>query len=316
MNPSFRTGAIAGFVAGSAFIGVVLMILTSRPAPVEPRPKPPEPSASQDRVRELEEDNRRLSKKLADLERAKPSDPSPAPKAEKPVEAAPPDLKERVAKLAEAGLAAFQSPDFAETLKAVKESGKPAIELLAGLLRSSASATERLVAAALLGGAADPSALPALVDALKSDKDLFVRRTAASVIAVLANSAGEEPLRAAMTGDADWGVRVNSAYGLAKLKQDDGLRLLQQSYESSDTPAEYRIPILGGLADVAAPATAPLFRRILTDSKDETYLILAIMAVEKMKDTDSLPVLQQVLASTQPDFVKQAATKAIDSIRK
>src|SRR5437773_6067621 len=164
MNPSFRTGAITGFVAGSAFIGVVLMILTSRPAPAEPRPKAPEPSASQDRVRELEEDNRRLSKKLADLERAKPSDPSPAPKAEKPVEAAQPDLKERVAKLAEAGLAAFQSPDFAETLKAAKESGKPAIELLAGLLRSSASATERLVAAALLGGAADPSALPALVD--------------------------------------------------------------------------------------------------------------------------------------------------------
>ena len=27
MNPSFRTGAIAGFVAGAAFIGVVLMIL-------------------------------------------------------------------------------------------------------------------------------------------------------------------------------------------------------------------------------------------------------------------------------------------------
>ena len=68
MNPSFRTGAIAGFVAGAASIGVVLMILTSRPAPVEPQPKPPEPSASQNRVRELEEDNRRLSKKLAELE--------------------------------------------------------------------------------------------------------------------------------------------------------------------------------------------------------------------------------------------------------
>src|SRR5438874_1361175 len=108
MNPSFRTGAVAGFVAGAAFIGVVLMILTSRPASVEPRPKPPEPPASQDRLREVEEDNRRLSKKLADLERAKPSEPSPAPKAEKPVEAAGPDLKERVAKLAEAGLAAFQ----------------------------------------------------------------------------------------------------------------------------------------------------------------------------------------------------------------
>ena len=184
------------------------------------------------------------------------------------------------------------------------------------VLRTSASATERFLAAALLEGTADAAAVPALAEALKGDKDDIVRRMASHALAVLVAPAAEAPLRAAATGDADWGVRLNSAYGLAKLNHEDGLRILQQGYESPDTPAEYRPGILGGLADVAAPSTAPLFRRILGDTKDATYLLIAIHAVEKMKDAGSLPALQQLAQSSQPDLVKQAATKAIEAIGK
>jgi hypothetical protein len=35
-----------------------------------------------------------------------------------------------------------------------------------------------------------------------------------------------------------------------------------------------------------------------------------------MKDSESIPALQQIANSTQPDMVKQAAAKAIDAIRK
>jgi hypothetical protein len=315
MNPTFRAGVLSGFVAGGASVGIALMILTSRPAPAEPPPKPAAPVPAKDPLSELEEANRELLKQLAE-ERSKRRESAPAPKAEKPADEAPLDLKERFAKLAEAGLAAFQSPDYAKMLEAIKADGKHAVEFLAGVLRNSSSATERFLAAALLEGAADPSAIPALAEALKGDKDLIVRRMASHALAVLGSDSAQDPLRSASTGDADWGVRVNSAYGLAKLKQDDGLRMLTQAYESSETPAEYRLAILYGLADVAAPASAPLFRRILTDTKDAAYLLPVIKALETMKDAGALAVLERLASADSSDLVKQAASKAIEAIRK
>ena len=242
-----------------------------------------------------------------------PAAPAPEKPAEKP---AAPAVSELFEKLSAAGLAGMRSPKFAETLDAVKAAGKPAAEFLMKALRTSTSATERFLAGALLEGAGDADAVPALADVLKSDKDDVVRRMASHAIAVLGSPAAEGPLRAASTEDADWGVRVNSAYGLAKLGKDDGLRILRDAYESPDTPAEYRLPVLGGLADVAAPSTAPLFRKILTDTKDVSYLLTSIHALEKMKDTEALPALEQIQGSPLPDMVKQAAAKAADAIRK
>jgi HEAT repeat protein len=119
-----------------------------------------------------------------------------------------------------------------------------------------------------------------------------------------------------MANDVDWGVRVNSAYGLAKLKQPDGLDTLQRFYLSDATPAEYRLAILGGLADVAAPTTSPLFRKILADTTDAGYVLIAIGALEKMKDAQALSDLQRIAASAHSATIKQAAQRAIDNISK
>jgi HEAT repeat protein len=313
MNPSFRAGLVAGFIAGAALAGFGVLLLKPAAAPDAPRPVPPLP-VPDDRVTRLETENRRLAEQVADLKSPKPPAAAPVPEPGKSVPPSP-GLKERFGKLVELGLAAFQSPDLAEVLKTVKESGKPATEFLMNVLRSSASASERFLAAALLGGAADPSSVPALEEALKGDKDDIVRRMASQALAALGAPEAEGALRAASTGDADWGVRVNSAYGLAKLKQEDGLRLLQAAYEGADTPGEYRLAILAGLADVAAPSTAPLFRRILADSKDAGYLLTAIQALGKMRDADALPALQQLSSSAQPDLIKQAAARAAQSIQ-
>jgi HEAT repeat protein len=266
----------------------------------------------------LKEENRVLKEKLAELEKAKAAAVAPAKEDFKlePGKTEELELKDRFAKLAELGLGAFQSPQFKKTLEAIKAEGKAAIDFLANILRTSKSATERFMAAALLEGAGDPAAVDSLAQVLKGDGDDMVRRMASHALAVLGAPAAEAPLRAATTEDTDWGVRVNSAYGLAKLGKDDGLRILRESYESADTPAEYRLAILGGLADVAAPSTAPLFRRILADTKDTSYLLMSIGALAKMKDTESIPSLEKVAGSTQPDMVKQAATRAIETIRK
>lgn len=315
MNSSFRAGALAGAIAGAFLVGFLALFLRARAVPEEPRRAPAPASPVDPRIARLEEENRRLSDQVAELKSAKPVAPPVEAKVEKPA-APPPDFKDRFTALAEKGLAAFQSPDLAEFLKTVKESGRPAVDFLANVLRTSASAGERFLAAAILEGAADPSAASALAEAMKADKDDMVRRMASHALAVLAVPEGEKPLRAACTADPDAGVRLNSAYGLAKLKQDDGLRILLGAYEAADTPAEYRAGILGGLADVAAPSTAPLFRRILADSKEAGYLLTAIHALEKMKDVESLPALRQVAASTPSDLVKQAASRAADSIQK
>jgi len=203
-----------------------------------------------------------------------------------------------------------------EVLAAMKAQGKAGVEFMANVLRTSKSALERLLAAAFLEKSEDAAAIEPLALALKNDADDIVRRMAARALGVLALPGGEAPLRAAIADDPDWGVRVNASYGLAKLGRDDGLRLLRESYESADTPAEYRLGILQGLADVASPTTAPLFRKILADTKDAAYVLAAISALEKMKDVESIPALEKIGASTQPEMVKQAATKAIDAIRK
>jgi HEAT repeat protein len=260
-----------------------------------------------------------MALRVEELEQARSAAPAPVPppSPEKPTaKAAAPELGERFEKLVSGGLASLRGPEFGEAKDAVKAAGKAGIEFLANKLRTSSSATERFLAGALLEAAGDADAVPALASVLKSDKDDMVRRMASHAIAVLGSPAAESPLREASTGDSDWGVRVNSAYGLAKLGQDDGLKMLREAYESPSTPAEYRIPILGGLADVAAPSTAPLFRKILSDTKDVSYLLVSIGALEKMKDVEAIPALQQVVQSSLPEMVKQAAGKAIESIRK
>jgi HEAT repeat protein len=320
MNSGFRNGLVAGFIVGAALMTFAALLLRPR-HPAEPVEAVAVPTRSlveeqlaaenkklQARIEELEKVKDAASKKKQE-EKPAAAEPAPAPK-----EAV--DYRELFARLSDLGLAAFGDPKFKGALEAIKAAGKPAIEFLTETLRKSKSASERFLAAALLEGAADPSSVDALALALKNDDDDIVRRMASHALAVMGVSSAEVPLRAATAEDKDWGVRVNSAYGLAKLGKEDGLKILRDSYESADTPPEYRLAILGGLADVAAPTTAPLFRKILSDTKDAAYLLVSIGALEKMKDAESIAALQALANSTQPDMVKQRAAKAIETIRK
>jgi len=319
MNSSFRTGLLAGFIIGAALMAFAALLLRPRQ---EPEPPPAVAVATRSLVEEqLTEENRRLKTRVEELEKEKDATakkkqqekqeekPAPAPK-----EAV--DYRELFARMSDFGLGALGDPKFKGLLEAIKAAGKPGIEFLSEILRKSKTASERFLAAALLEGAADPSSVDALALALKNDDDEIVRRMASHALAVMGAPSGEAPLRAATTEDKDWGVRVNSAYGLAKLGKEDGLKILRDSYESADTPPEYRLAILGGLADVAAPSTAPLFRKILSDTKDAAYLLVSIGALEKMKDAESIAALQAIVDSAQPAMVKQRAAKAIETIRK
>lgn len=314
MNASFRAGLLAGLIPGLALSGVVYLLMRPAAEPVKIPAGGPAPASPLDPAA-LREENRRLKENLALALSRKAAPVEETKKEEKPAEPAP-DLKKLYGELMEIGIGPAASQKFGEVLKAVKAGGKPAVDFVINALRTSSSATERLLAASLLEAAADPSAIPALAETLKGDPDETVRRAASHAIALLGTESADVPLRAAMTGDADWGVRANSAYGMAKRNDEQGLRILREIYESPQTPAEYRLPVLGGLADVGAPSTAPLFRQILTDTKDTTYLLLSMSALAKMKDAEAIPLLQRIQDSTQPDLIKQSAAKTIEAIRK
>lgn len=203
---------------------------------------------------------------------------------------------------------------FLKLAEAVKGMGPEGIAYLAERLAKGENTATRFLAAALFEHLADPAAAPSLVEALQGDPDALVRRMASHALAVAQMEKGYDALERAMIADQDWGVRVNSAYGLAKVGRPQGLDTLVKAYESEETPAEYRISILGGISDVAAPSTAPLFRRILAEKEDMTYLYLAINAIEKMKDRDSLEALAHLVSHAKEDSVKEAAKRAYNSI--
>ena len=315
MNSSFKAGLVAGLIPGLAIAGIVYFLMRSSAEPVR-IPSVPSGTTSPADAEALREENRRLKERLAQSASQKAAPPEgPKRKEEVPAEPAP-DLKKLFAELIEVGSGPVAAQKFGDLLKAMKEAGRAGTEFALNVLRTSPSAVERIIAATLLEHAGDASAIPALAETLKSDPDETVRRAASHAIALLGTDAADAPLRAAMTGDADWGVRANSAYGMGKRNDEQGLRILREIYESPQTPAEYRLPVLGGLADIGAPSTAPLFRRILADTKDVSYLLLSMGALAKMKDTESIPLLQQLQASGASDVIKQSAAKTIEAIRK
>jgi hypothetical protein len=296
----------AGFILG---FGAASLIFLSRRAPDPRRPEPvaktPEKPADAPPVKEPEK------KEPA----PKPVEPEkPVPKPEPPKEADP-NIAALFMKLSKMGFSAFNSKEMGELLEALRKAGKDGLDFAIDRLLKAPTANERFLAGAFLESLKDPAALPALAQALSKDTDGLVRRMASHAMAVIGTDAALDGLRTAMQTDKDWGVRANSAYGLAKLGQEDGLKILEGFYTSPDSTKEQKMAAFGGLADVAHPTSAPLFRELLT-STEMSYLLVAIKTLEKMKDTASLPELQKLANSAEEESVREAAAKAIEAIQK
>lgn len=219
--------------------------------------------------------------------------------------------------LAKKGQLAFLSPENAGVVKQLAldliAAGDLAYEFLEEALDGSDSA-QRFLAAALLDDLDMEKSLPLLRKALLENPDDWVRRMASHSLATRKVEEAVPDLRKAMTDDKDWGVRVNSAYGLAKMGHKDGLDSLVEAYKDESHAVQERLGVLGGIADVADPSTAPIFRELLATSMDDTTLILSISAVEKMKDQASLGALQAIIQGSRSSLVKEPAKKAYNTI--
>lgn len=316
-------------VIAASIVGIVLGFsvgLMVRPAPT-PAPAPaPAVKPDDTELKRLRKDLEDARARITDLERQLADRPvAAAPATAKPVEPAAPrkkptlaDLKTAFEALAKKGLMAFQDQKAVrELVEDFKALGPEGIQALADLLLTSKKSSDRFLAGMLLEQIGDPAAIPALTQSLRSEKDDLVRRMASHALAVIGTKDALGPLAAAMAGDADWGVRVNSAYGLAKQGDDAGVKMLQESYLSADTPAAYKLSILGGMSDVGNPAYGPIFRNILETSKDMGPLLMAVAGLEKIGGTAWIAALEAAAGDASlPDTVREAAKKAAEELRK
>jgi HEAT repeat protein len=307
-------GLAVGLVAGG-------LIARARRPDVQPQvtapPPPPVAVRQPEPLAEIPDPEvERLRARVAVLEaqlKEKPAVATAPPEApsEKPT------WMQKLSELLKTGAAAYKSAKFQEMVADLKGVGKEAIQALGDKLLHAESAGERFLAAALLEELDDPSAIPALTSALQNDEDPLVRRMSSHAIALIENEAGLPALRSAMAADTDWGVRVNSAYGVAKLGQADGVKTLEDAYKSAATPAEHKLAVLGGLADVAAPSSAPIFKKILAEATDISYLYVAISAAQKLNDVSFLPDLNRIAADTKySSNVREFAKKAAEALSK
>ena len=225
------------------------------------------------------------------------------------------ELSDAFALLVDKGAAGYGSPEFLELAKQLEAAGAEGVAMMVEVLGSDVGGEAKFLAAGLLEKIGDPAALPALQAALAEDGDLLVRRSASHAIGAIGTEDALAPLRTAMTTDTDWGVRVNAAYGVAKQGGQDGIEMLEDAYFSPETPSEYRLAVLGALADVASPSTAGAFRRILSETEDPAYLMLAMKALAKMKDTGAIEDLQRLSNSDLPEVLRNAARRTIDEIQ-
>jgi len=319
--------ALAALAIGIALgVGVTAFVTNLRRKPEPPAPPAAPPpnkvEAPPPPARDYEEELRALRQQIEDLKAtaAEPKPPSPAPSTDStdpPEENQASKFAERFAKIAKKGLGAYSSAELKALAADIKKAGPEALKAIIDRLLNAETATERFVAGALLEAVGDPAAIAALSQSLREDEDLLVRRMSSHGLAMIGTEASLAALRVAMTEDKDWGVRVNSAYGVAKQGQADGAKMLEEAYGSSTTPSEYRAIVFGALADIAAPTSVPIFRKVLTDSTEIGYLLGAIGALEKMKDAASIPDLQRVAGNTAtPANVREAAKKAIETISK
>lgn len=263
--------------------------------------------------KELEEAKAELAKRDAAAAATPPTPTAPPSKSQ---EAARDASRKAIEDLVAKGVFAFMSPEnhaVAEQLgKDIAAAGDLGVALLEEMLDSNDS-SKRFLAVSYLSYVDQEKALPLFRKALVDGRDDLVRRMASHTLATQKVEKGLPDLQRAMKEDKDWGVRVNSAYGVAKMGGAGGVEAMTACYQDASHSEAERQAVLGGIADVADPSSAPLFRELLGSSKDDTTILLSISAVEKMKDKASLGALQAI-AQNGSNLVKEQAKKAYNTI--
>lgn len=207
------------------------------------------------------------------------------------------------------GIAAFSSPKTAELVKKARILGQEAIVEIGAVLLESQDATARFAAAAILEKLGDPAAIAVLSQSLGTESDRLVRRMASHAIALIGDEAGIAALQK-LDDDSDIGVRINAAFGLAKVKAPGGLKAYQSFYDSPDTDEFLKVAMLGGFTLLKDPDAVPFLERVYFKSDDLKTKIIVVAALGETPGEQSADLLTRIIASEPEDSVFEAAQKA------
>ncbi|MEZ4472887.1 MAG: HEAT repeat domain-containing protein [bacterium] len=251
----------------------------------------------------------RLKAKIRELERvARTGDVAPR---------APAEVEAAVRALAkEMGINAytFLTPDAA-LMKELAALGPEGIKILSAMLRSGTD-DERFVAAAMLEKLGDPSAVPALADLLfdpKNDNTLL-QRMASHAMAIIGGEEAVGPLERVLEGEMEWGIKANSAFGLAQMGRESGIDWMLETYTNASDPT-VAAALLPAMAEVGDPSYLPVFHRILQEESEYSKRYVALHGITKTGSRESLPVLQAIIDDPKADrALVTAAQKALGEI--
>jgi HEAT repeat protein len=149
---------------------------------------------------------------------------------------------------------------------------------------------------------------------LGSDSDTLVRRGCSHALAMIGTEQIIAPLLQAINNDADMGVRINSAFGLARINRQEGKEFLIQVYQDKNNQAFMRLAACQALSMVADRSMLEFFRQVRTEEKDIGYQLWIIQAYQKIGTQEVLPELLEMYQQSTDQTVREAARKAYNNI--
>jgi beta-lactamase regulating signal transducer with metallopeptidase domain len=183
--------------------------------------------------------------------------------------------------------------------------------LLARILRSDSSATNRRVAAWGLRDYADEAdAGVALVTAVKRDSDPRVREMAAWVLGEAGEhvSGATDALVAALRNDTNDRVRVTSAWSLGHIDESSSLDALVSAL--SDANADVRARAVWAIGQIQ-PKQAPAKLTSMLADKEPRVRTLASWALYTIEDPATVPALQRALNTEENKEVQIGMIRAL-----
>jgi HEAT repeat protein len=187
-------------------------------------------------------------------------------------------------------------------------------QLLKILLDRNAKAEERAVAADRLGRAREKAAADAMLEVVQDGAEAdILRYKAARALGVLKDKRAV-PLLTGLLGSqsADRHLRVVSALALGNLGTEDSFVALRAAASDPDSLIRYKA--LQALQRTPNSSNRDTVEKALSDL-DPYVQASAIHTLGKLGDKATVGTLDEILRSTQSDFIKIACLTALGNIR-
>ena len=167
------------------------------------------------------------------------------------------------------------------------------------------SATVRLAAVESLGNLADPRAVDALVQALRTDPDARVREAAADALGNIDSPRAVPGLIAALGSEKVAAVRAKIAWALGEI--DDARAVEALGGAVRDPDAEVRRQVVWALGELESPAAVPMLIPALKDADVETRKHAA-EALGEIQSKDAIEALIPVTKDADAEVRKEAVS--------